>query len=55
MPRELPLDGRAIADEQQPDLQMTRRNEGTVDNGSRTVVAAHGVDCDAHAIKVLKF
>ena len=49
MPRELALDASRVADEQQPDLQVPRGDERAVDDGGRRVVAAHGVDRDAHA------
>ena len=49
MARQLALDRRrAIADEQQADLQMTRGDERSVDDAAGPVVAAHRVDGDAH-------
>ena len=48
MPRQLALDRARVADEQQPDLQMTRGDQRPVDDAAGPVVAAHRVDGDAH-------
>ena len=49
MPGQLPLDQLGVADQQEPDLKMPRRNERTVDDAARGVVAAHGVNGYAHS------
>jgi hypothetical protein len=54
MPRELALDRRAIADQQQPDLKMAGRDQGSVNDCSRSLVAAHHIDGDSHHTKVLQ-
>ena len=53
MPRELGARSRrAIADEQQADLQVPRRDERAVDDAAGAVIAAHRVDGDAHSVQV---
>src|SRR5580765_4257493 len=54
MPRELPFDRRAIADQQQSDLKMSGRDQGAINDGSRPLVAAHRIDGDPHHFKVLQ-
>ena len=54
MTRELALDRRAIADEQQPYLQMTGSDQRAVDDAARPVVAAHRVNGDTHLFQVLR-
>ena len=52
MARQLALDRAGVADEQQPDLQVTRGDERAVDDDRRARVAAHGVDGYAHHSRV---
>src|SRR5689334_7358262 len=52
MPRELPLDRRAIANQQQSDLKMAGSDQGSVNDGSRPFVAPHRIDGDTHQSKV---
>ena len=47
------LDRGGVADEQQPDLQVPRRDERAIDDDGRPGVAAHGVDRDAHELAQL--
>ena len=54
MPRQLPFDHVAIADEQQSNLEMTRGDECTVNNRSRAVVTAHRIDGNAHSMHSLQ-
>src|SRR5262249_51829666 len=48
MARQLGLDRGGVADEQEADLQVPRRDERPVDDDRRARVAAHGVDRDSH-------
>ena len=48
MARELGINRRRIAHEQQPDLQMARCHERAVDDRCRSRVVPHGVDGNAH-------
>jgi hypothetical protein len=48
MPRELCLNRASVPDEQQSDLEVTRSNEGAVNNRARPIVAAHRIDGDSH-------
>jgi hypothetical protein len=49
MARQLALDRRGVADENEPDLQVPRSDERTVDDAARGVVAAHGIYSYTHA------
>ena len=42
--RQLALDRGGVADQQQPDLQVPRRDQRAIDDDGRPGVAAHGVD-----------
>ena len=47
MPGQLPLDHVAAADQQQTDLQVTRGDEGSVDDARGGLITPHRVDGDA--------
>jgi hypothetical protein len=48
MARQFAFDFSGIPDQEESDLQMPRRDERTIDDTPRTVVAPHRVDGDAH-------
>ena len=48
MAGQLGLDGRGVPDEQEPDLEVPRRDERAIDDDGRPGIAAHGVDRDTH-------
>ena len=48
VPRQLRFDRGAVSHEQQPDLEVPRRDQRAIDDDGRPGVAAHGVDRDTH-------
>ena len=50
MAGQLGLDRGGVADEQEPDLQVPRRDERAIDDDGRSGVTAHGVDRDIASV-----
>ena len=46
MPGQLRVDGGRVADQRDADIEVRERGQRAIDDLTRGVIAAHGIDCD---------